>query len=346
MITISQQQAGQRWDILTPPLREALFSDVNANFVWNLCQSEHLTEEKSYQVAELSGYVLLGFLHPEDLAGEIVSSVDLPAPLAKTISDQINSRVFTPLRADIDKVYSPMSKRGATLTESTPKILKDIESSSPHETISKNINPPSQKPVTLSDVGWSKQPATQSNIVVKLAAPNPASVPPLAPKPPLPTSAPKPTTPAVAAEPAPMMLHEDTTFKPAEKNVGFTLVKPQGGAEMNLGNGPAAAPARPAVLEFGGTKSADISVPKPPTPASSSVRPMGFGSSFPSAPTTNTGTRNVSQIVLNMSMPVPKPPTAPTPPMPPRPPQASSMPPTPPSTSVAQSDKPIVKDFL
>ena len=109
MLSISQQQAGQRWEIITPPLREALFSDVNADFVWNLCQSEHLTEEKSYQVAEISGDVLLGFLHPEDLAGELVSSMDLPIPLAKTISDQINSRVFAPLRADIDKVYSPLS---------------------------------------------------------------------------------------------------------------------------------------------------------------------------------------------------------------------------------------------
>jgi hypothetical protein len=327
MITVSQQLASQRWDIITPPLREALFSDMNADFVWNLCQSEHLTEEKSYQVAELSGYVLLGFLHPEDLAGEIVSSVDLPAPLAKTISDQINSRVFAPLRADIDKVYSPISKIGGGITKSTPKIIQDIESSSPQRTVPQNITPPPQKPVTFSDVGWSKQPATQSNIVVKLVTPTP-----------IPSPVPKPAV--AAAEPAPMMLHEDTTFKPAEKNIGFTLTKPHGGAEMNLSKGPAAATTRPAVLEFGGASSGDMSVPKPSMPGQSSVRPMGFGSSFPSAPTTNTGSRNVSQIVLTMSTPVPKPPT---PPMPPRPPQVSS---TPPSTSVPQPDKLIVKDFL
>ena len=116
MISISKKQAGQRWDTITPQLREALFSDVNADFVWNLCQNEHLTKGKSYQVAEFAGYVLLGFLHPEDLAGELVSSIDLPTPLAKTISDQINSRIFTPLRADIDKVYSPPSKIGDVST--------------------------------------------------------------------------------------------------------------------------------------------------------------------------------------------------------------------------------------
>ena len=62
MITVSQKQASQRWDTITPQLREALFSDVNADFIWNLCQSEHLTEEMSYEVAEISGYVLLGLL--------------------------------------------------------------------------------------------------------------------------------------------------------------------------------------------------------------------------------------------------------------------------------------------
>jgi hypothetical protein len=318
MLSVSQKQAGQRWDIITPQLREALFSDVNADFTWNLCQSEHLTEEMSYQVAELAGYVLLGLLHPEDLAGELVSSVDLPAPLAKTISDQINSRVFAPLRADIDKVYSPMSKLGGFSMGSAPKILQDIDASSKKDIAPSNIIPSTPKPATLSDIGWSKQPAPQANISVKAGVPIPTTM-----SVPVPTPAPKPT-----AEPAPMMLHEDTTFKPAEKNASFTLSKPGSADEMNLNRGGVPqAPARAAVLEFGSATSASTSVPKPPTPASSSVRLMGF----------EIGARNVSQIVPTASAPIPKPPA---PPMPPRPPQAPSTPPAP------QPDKPIVKDFL
>jgi hypothetical protein len=318
MLSVSQQQAGQRWDIITPPLREALFSDVNADFVWNLCQSEHLTEEKSYQVAELAGYVLFGFLHPEDLSGELVSSLNLPTPLAKTMSDQINSRIFTPLRADIDKVYSPPSKLGGSSIGSAPKILQDVGVSPKKDIAPSNIVPPTPKPTTLSDIGWSKQSAPQSSTNTKIGAPIPT--PPTPPKPPV--------------EPAPMMLHEDTTFKSAEKNVSFTLSKPGGAAEMSMNRGAAVlpAPTRPAVLEFGGATAAGTSAPKPPTPASSSARPVGFGPSFASMPTANIGTRNVSQIV----------PTAPAP-MPPRPPQA---PQTSPAPSTPQPNKPIVKDFL
>jgi hypothetical protein len=308
MFDISQQQAGQRWDIITPQLREALFSDVNADFVWNLCQNEHLTEEKSYQVAEISGYVLLGFLHPEDLAGELVSSVDLPAPLAKTISDQISSRVFAPLRADIDKVYSPLSKLGGSSIGSAPKILQNIDTSSKNDTAPSNIIPSTPKPTTLSDIGWSKQPAAGLNVGVIAAIP-------------VPTPAPKPT-----AEPAPMMLHEDTIFKPAEKNVSFTLSKPGGTAEMSMDRGAAQAQTRPAVLEFGGgaTSVAGTSVPKPPTSALSSARPM----------TISTGTRNVSQIIPPTPVPIPRP----------------SQAPATPSLQIPQPLKPpmppIVKDFL
>ncbi len=320
MLTISQQQAGQRWDTITPQLREALFSDVDADFVWNLCQNEHLTEEKSYQVAEISGYVLLGFLHPEDLAGELVESVDLPAPLAKTISDQINSRIFAPLRVDIDKVYSPLSKLGG----SAPKILQNVAPI--------DATPSIQKPTTLSDIGWSKQPATELNVGTKGTAPMPA------PKP-MPVPTPKP-----AAEPAPMILHEDTTFRPAEKNASFTLSKPEGTAEMNMNRGAAAQapmPTRPAVLEFGGAAPVGMSVPKPPMPTSSSTRPTGFGPSFASMPTANIGARNVSQVVPATPVPIPRPP------MPPRPPQAPATPslqiPQPPKPP---APKPIVKDFL
>jgi hypothetical protein len=323
MITVSQQQAGQRWDTITPQLREALFSDVNADFVWNLCQNEHLTEEMAYEVAEISGYVLLGFLHPDDLAGELVSSIDLPAPLAKTISDQINSRVFAPLRADIDKVYSPLNKLGVPPMVSTPKIiLQDIGASQKHDV------PSTPKPTTFSDIGWSKQPAAGPNLVASgtIPTPTPASTP-----------IPKP-----AAEPAPMMLHEDTTFKPAEKNVSFTLSKPGGAAEMNLNRGVPQAQSRPVVLEFGGAVKPPV--PKPPAPASSSPRPM----------LVNIGTRNVSQIVPMASAPIPKPPTPPIPPRPPQTPMASSsqvpQPPKPPAAQnmppIPQPNKPIVKDFL
>jgi hypothetical protein len=144
-----------------------------------------------------------------------------------------------------------------------------------------------------------------------------------------------------------MMLHEDTSFKAAEKNAGFTLSKPGAGAEVHMAQGTSQTPARPAVLEFGGAK--------PPTPpqnkptaasAPSATHYTELKLSLSAVPTANSGQRNVSQIAPS----IPKPPTSPQSavpvPRPPQPPQIQQMPPVPQSPKPPQNNKPIVKDFL
>lgn len=351
MLTISQQQAGQRWDILTPPLREALFSDVNGDFVWKLCQDEHLSEEKCYQVGELAGYVLYGFLHPEDLSDELTKSLGLPAPLSKTIASAISARIFTPLRGDIDKVYAPISKAqpAAAPKGTEPKIVQDI---GPSKTIApvtlantplpvNKMAPTPQQPSPVSDAGWSR--ASSAGPGVKLSAVSGTPSP---------------------AEPAPVMLHEDTTFKAAEKNANFTFSQPGSGAEMRMNQNVTPVPTRPAVLEFGST---NASAPTQPAPASSSVSHSNeFKLSLSSVPTADTGPRSVNQITG--APPTPKPPSPPSSPAssvpkPPAPPSApaSSMavpvpkpatpsaapkPPQAPAPQPSQTSKPIVRDFL
>jgi hypothetical protein len=131
------------------------------------------------------------------------------------------------------------------------------------------------------------------------------------------------------------MLHEDTSFKSAQKNEGFTLSKPNANAEVHLDFVAPQAPARPVVLEFGG---ANTAVPKPPTPSSSGTPYTGFNPSLSSAPIASAGSRNVSQIGSSLPPPIPKPPVPPQGAVPlPKPPQ----PPTPP-----QKEKVIVKNFL
>ncbi|HEY5221283.1 MAG TPA: hypothetical protein VIJ29_04045 [Candidatus Paceibacterota bacterium] len=328
MFIISEQQAGQRWDVLTPALREALFSDVNGNFVWKLCEDNHLPKEKCYQVGELAGYVLYGFIHPEDLSGELVKSLSLPAPLAKTISDAINARVFAPLKADLDKVYSPLISTQSSAQVTAPKIIQNTGTM--------------PKPTILSDVGWSK--TLPSMMKPGLAPISPAV--PAAPKIPTPMpqiSTPSPVAPTKPAEPAPVMLHEDTSFKAVEKNAGFTLSRPTAGAEMRMAQGTAQAPSRPAVLEFGGAKPPVPNKPSTTPPSPGGADRVDFRSPLSAIPTANTGPRSVSQITPS----APVPPSAPRPPAPPQGVVPLPRPPQPPQAPTSpQADKPIVKDFL
>lgn len=301
----SQNQLFTRWDAVPENLRDAVFSEANSDFIWKSCEDEHIPDEKIYDVAKITGYVLMGFLHPEDLAGEIKERLGVDVRTANDVAQAINGRIFGPLRADIDKIYSPLSKLETTPISTGPQILRSTVAT-----------PSSSKPTTLSDIGWSRAPASPSPV-------------PTTPKPPTP-AAPAMPHPSAPTEPAPVMLHQDTTFKAPEKNAGFTLSRPGVGAEVHLGQGAAVPPppARPAVLEFGGTPA--NKPPVPPAPGAIHYTEL------------TSGPRNVSQVAPPTPVPIPAPgvPMTPKPPAPPAP-GGVPQPPHPP-----QGNGAIVKDFL
>ena len=88
-------------------LREALFSEYNAETLWRICEGQHLSDDKIEKVATLVGDVILGFLHPEDLAQEIRKDINIVPEIANVIASEIDRKIFTPIRSDLEKVYSP-----------------------------------------------------------------------------------------------------------------------------------------------------------------------------------------------------------------------------------------------
>lgn len=352
MITVTKEQAQTRFASLPPALQDALFSEQNTEIISSIGEQYHLSDEKKWAVASLVGWVLLGFLHIEDLPGEIVAEIGGTPQLAKDITDSLSNKIFNVLKSDIEGIYAPAH------AEEVP-IEPTAGSAIPVSLVQKS------KPTILSDVGWSKQSVPQPNVGTKAGLPTPAPTPT---PPPVIKSAPISTpAPATPAGPAPVMLHEDTSFKAPEKNAGFTLANPRAAAEINMSRSSAGVPTppRPAVLEFGGVKP-----PAPGTPAAV-VHYTDFRSPLASAPTASSGPRNVSQITATPAapaaparpvaqiptptpVPVPRPPQAPTPAMPQaaqslRPPQPLQppQPPKPPAPPAPlQNNKPIVKDFL
>jgi len=107
MMIITQQQARERWDTLPEVLREALFSERNADTVISVSKSEHLAPEKISSIATLVGDVLLGFVDRDDLARELRSELNLNPQIADTIAKELDRKIFTPIRSEIDQNYRP-----------------------------------------------------------------------------------------------------------------------------------------------------------------------------------------------------------------------------------------------
>ncbi len=267
---------------------------------------------------------------PDYFAGELSEELKLDRDKALGISTEVKRTILTPLTKEflafgvdislLDKFQIPtikdLSPSATMAIVNGPKIIQDV-----------SITPP--KPVALPAVGWSKMPASTFSST-------PTPVPPVTPRPITPLA---PIAPAAPAEPAPIILHEDTAFKAVEKNAGFTLARPGGGADMQLGGHGSSSvptPPRPAVLEFGGAK--------PAAPMPSAVHNTGQSVPLSAMPTANTGPRSVSQITPVAAIPTP--PKPPAPPMSPAPSNIVPMPQPPQPPSAPQSAKPIVKDFL
>jgi hypothetical protein len=334
---------------VTPPtIRTWFASEEVSSMVRTINQHFNIQKADKTVIPKLLARLEVKDIEPDYFAGELSEELKLDRDKALGISSEIKRTILGPLGKEfsdfginislLDKFQIPaikgLSPSAVSAAIGALKIIQDANTAA-----SSSI----QKPATLSDIGWSKIPSAVSPTPTA----QPASIIPTPPRPAT-IPAPAPTAPAKPAEPAPapMMLHEDAIFKPAEKNEGFILPKPGAGVEMHMGTSAPQAPIRPAVLEFGGVK---IPVPKPPTPTTGGAYRGEFGSSLSSTPVAGAGPRNVSQIMpvarVSVPLPVPKPPVPiTTPPTPPRPLQATihiPQPPTPP-----QSPKPIVKDFL
>ena len=357
MIQITQDQALQRWDLLPQPLREALYSEINSDFLWSTCEREHIPNEKIHEIAKASGYVLLGFLHPEDIAQDIAERARINPQLANTIQDALIRRVFSPLKEDLDKVYQPISK-----SEIGPKMMQDISAapaparSVPARAPSAAV-PPAPVASPLQSTGWSKTSAAAPVVTLQPSAKSPAPAPAKSafdrpasqlspmqkPAPAMPSSmgeferraavqsAPTTTNKAPASVvPPPVIIHEVANTKPLQSSSDFHLTPAaSSGINLNAGATKPPAPIRPAVLEFGGA-----TTPKPPVtaPAPAPTRVVHYSEYKPEA----------GRSVTEISAPKPTPTPAPAPKPAPAPTPASAPAPKPPEPQ----NKVISKDYL
>ncbi|MDR3581914.1 MAG: hypothetical protein P4L67_01425 [Candidatus Pacebacteria bacterium] len=338
-----ENQILARWDTIPDNLRDALTSSASSDFIWDIATKENVPKEKIRIVAGVAGYVLLGFLHPDDLAQELVKQAAVDPKSATAIQNALRDRIFAPLKQQIDTVYQTAD----AMPKST--IIKDVNGPRIIATAipGKTPTPPPLPLQALSGAGWSKM--------------KPGNVPPRPPVPPqsavgefarlkvqpaasgtIPMPVPTPAaTPSPSSAPAPVMLRQETPFGAAQKNADFHIAKSDDGAQREFSTAKEPIRVMPAVIEF--NKGA-VTAPKQAMPSAPSPQPARyteFKSSLASIPVTDSGARKVTEVT---SAPTPAPARIPVPiPKPPTPPAAA---PAMPAANPSATPKVIVQDFL
>lgn len=243
----------QRWDAVPDTIKEEIISETNADFVWKVCEDEHLPENKKRGVARITSYVVLGFIHPGDLAREIADELSINQKIADAIAEAINTRIFIPLGNELNSVYEPPSKL-EPLPVPLPQPLEDVKKPGPVLSEPPRFAPPPSppKPPTPPPFGTTAggPPAPFGS-----AMPRPATPPPFGAagsKPPTPFA--PGTTPtgkiAEEKEPAPKIIQEEVEFRPLRQPSGFGINIPM---PKSLDANLEKAPVKPAVLEFSAT---------------------------------------------------------------------------------------------
>ncbi len=372
-MTVTKQQARDRFVLLPPVLQDAVFSDSNAEKISAINEQFKVPEDAQEIVASRTGWVLLGFLPQENLAEELVSGAGMDASTAKSIASALNEKIFQPLQSAINSISAPAPTPSGNT--GAPKVIQDIASAKsavPVPTPNTQTSGSTPIPLTnLSSKGWSrmssadlppvpsaiKKPAPFPSAPVPVPTPSASFVPRTIGGVPIP-GRPVTPTPAPAPAPAPVMIQRGEIFAAPARNADFHLERKMG-AQMDLEGARIQPKAKPAMIEFGQAKPA-------PTPSTPGTPPAswragaysGFATSLPSVPIAKEGGRSVTEITTTLQSP--KIPAMPQPPMPPKPPAAAMgqtpmtprppqtpppSPPTPPSPPKPPTPKVIVQNF-
>ncbi len=188
MINISQQQKLDRWDTLPDNLKEALFSEQNSNILWRVCEGQHLPVDKIPRVAVITGYIILGFIHAEDLAKEIKNELNINQEIANIIALEVDRKIFGPIRSDLEKVYS------------MPVEEKEIEM----ETLDLRAKAQALEVSEVKSAGVTA-PAAEAPKIIPEEKPEAAKAPEISP------------APAIQAD-GPMIIHKEAEFKPLSES--------------------------------------------------------------------------------------------------------------------------------
>lgn len=107
MATLTLKQTRMRFATLPPSLQSAIFSVQNSEIIGTIIEQNNVPDDKAEGIPEEIGLVLLGFIHPEELAERISEKTGLPPGTAKAISDSVAARIFKPLGDVLDQSYAP-----------------------------------------------------------------------------------------------------------------------------------------------------------------------------------------------------------------------------------------------
>lgn len=161
---ITEEMILERYESLPESIQEILNSEEERRIVQAIGKTQYLDQPKMASFETLTGYTLLGFIHPRELAHAISEDVFLNFDHSRSLVDELEKRLFLPVQKQLEQIYSPLpTETGEVSPRSVP--------SSPHiasgPTVSLNVFPSSSETVPSRSVPVASQKSTSGNAEIK-----------------------------------------------------------------------------------------------------------------------------------------------------------------------------------
>ena len=145
MPTHTNEEIMESYQNLPKDIQDAILSVDTADIIREIGENHKLMIDKIGELADETGLVMLGFTHPSEFIPHLSERLDVDRMLAREIAEEINTKIFFPIRENLKKIHAMEETQ---LAEEMPSELKISPSEPIPETEIPQQTAPAPEPLT------------------------------------------------------------------------------------------------------------------------------------------------------------------------------------------------------
>ncbi len=126
-----EQEIMKRFLDLPEDVQKSLFSSITNEAILEVAKKHELTVEKIGELADETGLVMLGMTRPNEFIKNLERRLELPAAKAKEVAEDINQKVFFPIRESLKQIHGIDSIKKASEEKNETPIVETNKKSLP-----------------------------------------------------------------------------------------------------------------------------------------------------------------------------------------------------------------------
>ena len=142
---LTPEQIENRFSLLSEELKEVLVSPETSKKIDLISEQAKLSDTDNFSLRFLTGLVILGFVFPKNITGEIKDGLNLEKEKADSISKEILQKIINPLRNDLSVFYQKIAPGNSPVASPPPSPAQE----KPAATIPPSKTSPLLKPSFL-----------------------------------------------------------------------------------------------------------------------------------------------------------------------------------------------------